>query len=396
MKDKLAIIGASLFQRPLILKAKQLGFETHVFAWEQGAVAAKFADFFYPISVTDFDKIIIELKKIQPKGIVSIASDLTAITVAKLAEIMNLPSNPLSVIQTGTNKYQSRLLFEQAGLANPRFRLINSNDDIHFIQKNFVFPIIVKPTDRSGSRGIVRVEKPELLEEAVTISQEQSFTQQVIVEEFFEGQEFSLEFLSINGKHYCLAITEKETTGFPHYIETAHIQPSGLSPDIQDRMIQTVSKALDALGYKNGATHPELKVNDTGKICIIEIGPRMGGDFIGSDLVQLSTGYDFVKAVIDGSIGQTPEIPKNLNTKSSGVRFFFAKPGKVINIISQPKNIRGIFDWELNMKVGDMIHPITQSAERLGYILLQANNRSELIEYMQMVHDNFIIETSAV
>lgn len=318
---KLAIIGASDLQLPLIEKAKAMGLETHVFAWAAGDVGETAADHFYPISIVDTDKIIRECEKIRPDGVATIASDLAAITVIKVATALHLPCNPIETATIATNKYAMRRTFRDAGIPTPQFADV-SPDDIPEQINTFHFPIIVKPTDRSGSRGIYKLESREALEEAIKEACEQSFEKKAIVEEYIEGKEYSCECITQNSKHYMLTITKKFTTGAPHFIETGHMEPSGLSTETCEKVRKQVYEALDALHVRTGASHSEFKVDPkTGEIRIIEIGARMGGDCIGSDLVHLSTGYDFVRMTIQCALGEPISLRKDLFHPVAAVRF---------------------------------------------------------------------------
>ena len=146
---KLAIIGASYLQEPLIQKAKQMGIETHVFAWEAGDVGEKSADYFYPISIVEKDAILDKCREIGIAGICSIASDLAAITVNYVASAMGLTGNSLEATRKSTNKHEMRLAFERRGDPSPRSYLVEDCDGLEKLE--LAFPVIVKPTDRSGS-----------------------------------------------------------------------------------------------------------------------------------------------------------------------------------------------------------------------------------------------------
>lgn len=295
--DKIVIIGANSFQNPLILKAKEMGYETHVFAWQSGDIGEKTADYFYPISIIEKEKILEECKKIKPKAVVSIASDLAVLTVNYLADKLGLIGNNPENSIICTNKYEMRKAFEKANVKVPKFKNVSLNEEVNI--ENFDMPVIVKPTDRSGSRGITLIKDKKDLKQAITNAIEDSFEKRAIIEEFINGDEYSCECISFQGKHKFLAITKKFTTGAPHFIETGHIQPANLSKEKVEEVKKEIFKALDALKIQNGPSHSEFKIDENGKIGIIEIGARMGGDCIGSDLVKISTGYDFLKMTID-------------------------------------------------------------------------------------------------
>ena len=319
---KLVIIGANDFQNQLILKAKLLGYETHVFAWEEGAIGRDSADFFYPISIIEKEKILDICRKIEPDGVCSIASDLAAITVNYVAEGLGLTCNATKYSQMQTNKYAMRMALAENGIPCPRFIVVEETFSKEGLEQ-FRFPIIVKPTDRSGSRCITELYSFEGIEAAVKNACDVSFEHRAIIEEFISGDEYSMETISWHGEHSMLAITKKYTTGSPDFIETGHVQPSDLSHNIQRAARQMIFNALDALHIENSAGHAEFRVDQQGNIHIIEIGARMGGDCIGSDLVYLSTGNDFMKMVIDVACGLKPEINRKSLNKKAEIHFIF-------------------------------------------------------------------------
>ena len=325
MIKRIAIIGANDFQNRLILKAKQLGYETHVFAWECGDIGEKTADFFYPISIVEKDAILKKCKEIGIDGICSIASDLASITVNYVAENMGLPCNKTKYSNMQTNKFEMRRAFIKAGLPCPEFIATEKENYKDELLKDFKFPIIVKPTDRSGSRDIMKLDSIDGVKEAVRAACGTSFEHKAIIEEYIDGDEYSMETITYHGEHHYLATTKKFTTGAPHFIETGHIQPSGLSDEVNDRAKEVIFKALDALHVENSAGHSEFKVDKNGNIKIIEIGARMGGGGIGSELVPLSTGYDFLKMVIDISVGLYPEFVRTKETSPAMIHFIMSE-----------------------------------------------------------------------
>lgn len=322
--NKLVIIGANDFQNQLILKAKSLGYETYAFAWEQGAVGKDTADHFYPVSITEKEEILEKCREINPCGVCSIASDLAAVTVNYVAEGLGLPCNRTEFVPMQTNKYAMRSAFRAAGIPCPKFALAGEDFSLSQIA-DFSFPLIVKPTDRSGSRCITKLESAEGLEEAVREAREVSFEKKAIVEEYIDGDEYSMETITQNGVHHYLATTKKYTTGAPNFIETGHRQPCGLPEDVLENAKKHIMKALDALHVENSAGHSEFRVDGNGNARIIEIGARMGGDCIGSDLVYLSTGHDFMKMVIDVAVGKPLSIDPSPACENVSVKFLFTQ-----------------------------------------------------------------------
>jgi len=366
MKRKIAIIGATEFQNPLILKAKELGFETFVYAWKCGTIGETTADHFIPINVREMDKVYEDCVKQGVEAAVTIASDLTTLTANYVQRKLGKPCNPEITDLIATNKYEMRKAFMSNGIDCPKFIRVNSIPKEENL-KDFRYPLIVKPTDRSGSRGIHKVNSYEELKEAAINSCEASFEKQAIIEEFFEGNEYSLEGISFNGEHHFLAFTKKHTTGAPHFIETGHDEPSDLSIEIQNKVKDIVSKALDALHIEVGASHSEFIVDKDNNIHIVEIGPRMGGDCIGSHLVNLSTGYDFMRMVIDCALGNETELEQSSKHKKASIRFIFTS--KDLDKYIELSNNKEVEIVEDKINIEDITNTVTNSTDRHGYYI---------------------------
>ncbi|MBR2677361.1 MAG: ATP-grasp domain-containing protein [Solobacterium sp.] len=372
----LAIMGASYLQLPLIETAKQMGLKTHVFAWRANDVGETAADVFYPISITETDEILKTCREIGIDGICSIGSDLAMKAVNYVAEQMNLPGNSMRATAKSTDKHLMRLAFAEHGDPSVQSLLVSSTEDLDL--NTLRFPVIVKPLDRSGSRGITKLETTEGLSEAIEHAKEQGFIKQALVEEFAEGKEYSVECLSVEGKHHLLGITEKFTTGAPGFIETGHIEPACFSNEMKEQIRLVVFHALDSLELTTGASHTELKVDDNGNIRIIEIGGRMGGDFIGSDLVRITSGIDFVKAVISCALGETPDLTPDILADAAAVRFIFQKA----DIEAFQKLQSEHPDYIVRSEIHDSDAAVHDSSDRHGYFLMMADRREDLLPYL--------------
>ncbi len=356
MSKNLAIIGASYLQLPLIEKAKDMGYKTHVFAWKANDVGEYAADFFYPISIVEKEKILEKCREIGICGICTIASDLAVVSVNFVSEKLGLCGNSIASTLPCTNKHHMRKAFEAYGDPSPKSVLVTDVKELSSLK--IEYPVIVKPTDRSGSRGIFKIENPCDLENAVLQSMEQGFEKKVLVEEFAQGDEYSVEHISYRGEHHFLALTLKHTTGAPHFIETGHSEPAPVSDAVLEKVKNTVAHALDSLNIINGASHTEIKIDSQGNIKIIEIGARMGGDCIGSDLVMYSTGFDFVRMVIDVACGNAPDFTKHCEPMPVESVFIFTEndllrfeklqkenPDVILKVVDlHPENIGHITD----------------------------------------------------
>ena len=372
-KKKVAILGASYLQLPLIFKAKDNGIEVHCFAWDnEKAVCKNHADFFYDISVLDKENILKKCKEIKIDGILTIATDICIPTISYISNKLNLIGNSEFCAEVTTNKVKMRELFNSKGVLCPKTIKVNNLDSIS--EKELNFPLIVKPSDRSGSLGVEKVYNKKDLLLAMNEAIEVSFKKECIVEEFVEGVEISVEVISYKGKHKVITITDKIVTGSPYFVELEHHQPSMLDSKIQNKIHKIAIKILELSKVQNGASHIEFKIDKENEIYLIEIGTRMGGDFIGSDLVNLSTGFDYLDAVLKVSIGQFtfPEIIES--TKFSGVYFVCDQTKRLSKYFSidTDSNLKHIIRKE---KTNKELVLAKNSNDRSGYIIYQASSK---------------------
>ena len=262
-----------------------------------------------------------------------------------------------------------RKVFLENGVDVPKFAKLGETDKVDL--ENFEFPVIVKPTDRSGSRGIFLCKNVEEVEKAIPISAELSFEKKAIVEEYITGNEYSCEGITQNGEHHIITFTKKYTTGAPHFIETGHVEPSDLTEAQKEKATEIIKKALTALQVKNSASHAEFKVDENGKIKIIEIGARMGGDCIGSHLVRISTGYDFVKMTLDVALGKKIEFKKVNEPQNAIIKFIFDNEDiKKYDIIKN--KFPNAICYETEIKRDNL--EITDSSSRKGFFILDVSN----------------------
>lgn len=373
MKKTIAIIGASYLQKPLVLKAKELGLRTICFAWDKDAVCKSLVDMFYPISIIEKDDILAKCKTEDIDGICTIASDVAAPTVAYVANKLDLVGNDYQAAVKANNKWLMREAFKSAGIPCPWFKCVSSYDDLR--DENHIFPLIVKPVDRSGSMGVFKVNTDLELEIAIKEAVSDSFSKKAMVEQYVDGREISVEFISFENNHYPLTITDKVTTESPHFVELEHHQPSTLPNSVKNDINQITIKALNALGVTNVASHTEYKITDSGQIYIIELGARMGGDFIGSDLVWYSTGYDYLKGVIDIALNQF-EVPHISVSVFAGIYFLSKETEKIKPIIENAKKYPEIVCAEITDAT---LRNITCSADRSGYFIYKGNKKFEII-----------------
>lgn len=337
---KIAILGATVAQKPLYEKARKLGAYIVGISQAEGAICNELADKFYPISLAEMDKVVEICRDEKVDGVVSNCSEFSTKVVAYVAEKLKLDGTPYETILRIQDKDYTRNISNHVlGFSKVKSMVYDGN------RPNF-FPCIVKPIPSCAKKGLSIAYDGDMFDSAIKYANE-FYPEKILIEEFIEGCEVSVETISCRGKHYVVQITDKETSGAPHFVELSHHQPSSLYNEIQTKIKDVVLLMLNEVGFVTGATHTELKINSNGEIYLIEINPRGGGDEISSKLVELSTGFDYIGSMILASLGCLEE-PLVTNQSYSGIYFLTKQTESrlpfFLSAVSHPWYIEGKVD----------------------------------------------------
>lgn len=388
-KKSVLIFGVGPLQLSIIERAKRMGLYTVGIDPMADATCRDDVDAFEVVGGQDFEGTCAVVEKHGIKAIVTAATDKPLVMMARIAEKYGFPFYSVETAKWSTDKYQMKYRFELGDVPHAQGRLISKVEEA----EGLVFPVIVKPRDNSGSRGVKLCRNAEELKVSIEEALENSKLDTVLVEEFIEGPEYSIEGLHHDGKNEVIQFTEKKTTEFPYNVELGHKQPANISEDNQQKIREIVSKIGKALNFVNCPSHTELKINKRG-IFVIETSPRLGGDYITSTLVPLSTGINMEDQLLHIALGETVDTKSGRVEKASGVCFFCLPEGVVKSIDPQINDVAswpGVYSFELKLKEGDEIHQITSSLNRYGEMIVSGNDYSEvdslLGKYESRVYD---------
>lgn len=330
---KLAIIGASYGQKELCIEASKKGIYTIGFAWKEGAVCRDLFSKFYSISITEKDKIVEICKKENIDGVVSNGSDLTANVSTYVSEKLKLNGNQYSNFLRAQNKFWIRSITNSiAGLSAVQVYLLENKDDASKI----FYPCVIKPCVGHSKKGVCFAKDETDLEKAITYAQ--GVNDEIMLEEFVEGREISVEVLSYKKEHRIIQVTDKDTSGAPHFVELGHHQPALLSTEIKSKIFKIVPQILDAIKYENGATHIEMKIDKAENIYLVEVNLRGGGDNISTKLIPLSTGFNYVAALIDIALEDFKFPDKIENQHYSGIYYLCEQTKDKIKYFINPSD----------------------------------------------------------
>lgn len=389
---RLFIIGASDFQMPAIIEAKQMGLYVGVADFNPNAVGVSYADEYFNVSTIDEEGICAAAKKFGADGIITLCTDMPMRALANACEKLGLVGPDLLTAITATDKGIMIEAFEKNNVEHPKFAVIEKETDVGLLSSKFEYPVITKPTDNSGSRGIMLVNSAEELKDAFSYSSQNGREGSVIVEEYMTGPEVSVEVMVIDGKAHILQVTDKMTTGAPHFVEIGHSQPSRLSKESIEVIMDLASRAALAVGIKNGPAHAEIILTKNGPK-MVEIGARMGGGCITTHLVPLSTGINMTKATIQIALGEKADIkPKFM--KGSAIRFIIPPIGivKSINGKEEAEKIPGVQLVEIQCKIGQTLQELENGTCRIGYVIAQGDTPEKAIEICEKALSKIQIE----
>ena len=371
-KKSVLIFGVGPLQKSIIGRAKKMGLYTVGIDPAAEAACKDEVDAFEVVGGQDFEGTCAVVEKYGIDAIVTAATDKPLVMMARVAEKYGFPFYSVETAKWSTDKFQMKQRFIEGGVPCAKGRLVKRVEDV----EDFEYPVIIKPRDNSGSRGVKLCRSKEELKFSMNEAFEVSKLDTVLVEEFIEGQEYSIEGLHYEGKSEVIQFTEKKTTEFPYNVELGHIQPANISEENKQKIRKIVSKIGKALNFENCPSHTELKINERG-IYVIETSPRLGGDYITSTLTPLSTGVNVEDELLKISLGESVA-PQPEAVQYSGVRFFAFEEGRKIKHVPDADLVKGwpnVVDFSFNLKVGDKVNRITSSLNRYGHLTLIAGNR---------------------
>lgn len=397
MQKRLLVLAAGILQVPVIKKARELGYYVIAADGDANAVGLQYADKAIVANITD-EKVMLDIAREEKiDGVIHPCSEVSMSVMGHINDSLRLSGISKLMAWRATNKHLMREAFEKYGAPSPQsYCTIDANEAWHFFCDKFDTNAILKPSRNSGSRGIAKIERGisrekflELYERAFNESRDK----QVLIEQFIEGPEFSVEIIVWNNEVNVLTVTDKKTTGAPYFVELGHNQPSVFPQDIVEKVKAAAVAGVEALELTNCACHAEIKV-ENGKAYIMEIGARLGGDFISTELTHLSTGIDMVAAAIDVALGTEPCLEPKEEKHGVCIRYFCPKAGHLTSIEGlEVLEDAHVYLSEIYCKVGDNIHEVKSSLDRSGHVITVALDVQEAIKIAEGIIGQTIFYT---
>lgn len=374
------ILGASRLQVPAIKKAKEKGLFVYALDYDPNAEGLQYADKYLNISTIDKEAVLKAALEYKPDFIITSTSDMPVRTVSWVNEKLGRPSDiSYEGAICATDKVAMRKRMKECGVPIPEYHEIKNLEEFLEVASIMQDRFILKPADNAASRGVVLIDKRHNpnLEEIYRYSTQYSRSGEALVEEFMIGPEVSVESYTIDSEPHIITITDKIVTELPFFVELGHTEPSRLTPEQQEDIINVASDAIRAIGMRNGPNHTEIKVTSTGAK-LVEIAARLGGDFITSRLVPLSTGVDMIECSFATLLNEEVQY-KNIFARGSAIRFIQGEKGVLHSIIGVEAALQmpGIQEVEIYMKPGDRIKRPENSSDRIGHVIAVGKDADE-------------------
>lgn len=401
---KLLMLGGSQTQVPAIKAAKEMGLYVIITDYLEDNPGHKFAHESYNVSTTDKKGVLALAESLEIDGIVCYESEAAAPTAAYVAEKLGLPSNPYKSVEILTKKDLFKTFLKENNFNVPRAKGYNSLEEAKADFHNFRMPVMIKPVDSSGSRGVSKIESFELLHEKVEDALRFSRSKCFIIEEFIEkcGYQVGGDGFSINGElvFRCFSNEHFSPSSINPFVPVGSSFPSNLPEHIQEKIHNEIQRVLDLLNMQTGAYNFDILIDSEENVYLLEIAARNGGDWI-PQVIKYATNIDMVKYTIKGALGE--DCCDLLFNKPSGFWSSY-----VVNSMN-----RGVFkgleiskdlirdnlvEHEITTKDGDPVFAFTGSDMKVGTLLLKYSSMEEMLEKMDnmtnwlqvIVEDSFV------
>ena len=375
------ILGGGVMQLPAIRTALERGWKVIVADVNPAVPGAGLAHHFEPVDLKDREAMLAMARNYREgsglDGVFTAGTDFSA-TVAYVANHLGLPGIPFEAAVRASNKTEMRRTFRDAGVPSPAFRGLHRDDDPLPVLDSLKFPLVVKPVDNMGARGISRVDSPEELVRAFAEAGRYSRSGQVILEEYIIGPEFSLDALVEEGQITLCGFADRHIFFEPFFIEMGHTMPTSLSQKDQDRVFETFCRGVRALGITVGAAKGDMKLGPDGPV-VGEIAARLSGGFMSGWTFPYASGVDLTGAALNLAVGLPAGDLSPRRREFSAERAFISLPGEIDSLTGfrEAEKGEGILFSHLRVGPGDRITFPRNNVEKGGNFISRAESREK-------------------
>lgn len=388
-QKKIMLLGGLRYLLPVIEAAHKQGYYVITCDYLPDNIAHKYSDEYHNVSILDKDAVLQVARELQINGIMSFAVDPGVVTAAYVQDKMGLPAfGPYESVCILQNKDKFRAFLTKHGFNVPKAKGYSSVEEALSEKDAFKWPVIVKPTDSAGSKGVTRVDSVEDLEAALIYALEHSFSKRIIVEEFIKKQGCSSDSdcFSVNGTLKVVSFSAQrfdESAENP-YTPAAFSWPSTMTKEQEEELTSEIQRLLTLLGMKTSVYNIETRMGIDGKAYIMEVSPRGGGNRL-SEMLRYATGIDLIKNAVRAAVGDEVEEleQKDYNGHWAEVILHANKKGIFESLDIDPKiNSRYVVETDIWIKKGDKISTFKGANDTIGTLILKFDSEQQLKEIL--------------
>ncbi|MDO4476105.1 MAG: ATP-grasp domain-containing protein [Lachnospiraceae bacterium] len=386
---KLMIMGAGIYQVPLIRTAKRMGIHTIAVSIPGKYPGFAEADEIRHINTIDYEAVLEEARKLEVDGIVTAGTDVAVITIGKVCDEMGLSGLSFEAAQIAVDKLLMKECYEREGVRTARYRKVMMDEDPIEKTKDLNYPLIVKIVDSSGSRGITRINAPE--EMAAAVETAKSFTRKdyYLVEEFIEGMEFGAQAFVYGGEvRFVLPHGDYVfygNTGVP----VGHFAPFELTQEQLDDVYEQTVKAVKAMKLDNCAINADFIMKD-GKTYVLELGGRSGATCL-VELVSIYYGFDYYEKIVQAALGIEPEFPQDQAVPNASRLLMSDRDGVIRSIVNHNEPDENVYEIMFDYTVGDEVKKFRVGPHRIGHVVTKGRTLDEAVEVLDRTIQNIEI-----
>lgn len=394
---RLLMLGGSTSQVCAIKKAKEMGHYVIICDYLPDNPGQYVADEFYQVSTTDKDAVLKLAKTLNLDGVVCYASDPAAPTAAYVCEKLGFPTNPYESVMVLSNKDTFREYLREHGFCVPYAESYTDIDTMKANASKFKFPVMVKPVDSSGSKGINKIYSADEYDFAFGDAMKYSRCKRLVVEEFIEKKGFQVsgDGFTVDGKlvFRCFGNEFYSDNGIKEYVPLGECWPSVLDKATQDKIHDELQRLITELGMKTGAYNIEVILDKDDNVYILELGARNGGSLI-PQITQYATGVDMVEYTIKAALG---EDCSGINMEEptgfwSNYMVHSKKTGKLVKVNLADEIKDNYVEYLTDYKAGDEVYAFENSGHALGTMVFKYDSMEEMFDKTSRLTDMVTVE----
>jgi biotin carboxylase len=409
MSNALLVLGAGTDQLYMIKTAQKMGLKVVSVDANPKAPGLFIADYSQAIDFVNIEEVISYCEKlitlgVQLKGVSTMGSDIPHL-VSKVSSYFKWTGPSLKTGIWASHKYKMKLRFQEMGVAVPRFSIVkNSKKIIDCWNKWQVKSVIIKPTDRAGSRGIRVINSRDQVDSAFEYASLHSINGEILLEEYIEGLQISTETIVVDGcfitPGFADRVYENMQMFWPNIMENGGWLPSLVDKELYQRVITLVENSASALGIENGVAKGDVVICPKNGPMMIEMAARLSGGDFSESLVPLSTGINYVRTVIEIAMGVIPDTNELKPKKNKVVanRYFFPPKGILNDIrgVEKARKILQLNKLDLYVKSGDILPEIDSHGKRAGVFVVFGDDRESVQSIINHIYNTVEFQVDGV